>query len=186
LVDTAGWDGVHVTGPVEGVYYGAGTKAAEDFAVLNTGEVRSKVGFSAPANDFAITMPIAGDRAAYEAGDVLVVSASGSGLAERSSAAYSPAAIGVYSAAPAFAGGRSVTGSEDAGGVQVAVLGIVRCKVTAENGPIHPGDLLVTSATPGHAMRGDRQSALPGTILGKALESLETGTGVIQILVTLQ
>jgi hypothetical protein len=186
LVDTAGWDGVHVTGPVGGVYYGAGTKAAEDFAVLNTGEVRSKVGFSAPANDFAITMPVAGDRSVYEAGDVLVVSTSGSGLAARAAVAYSPAAIGVYSAAPAFVGGRSVTGNDEASGVQVAVLGIVPCKVSAENGPIRPGDLLVTSATPGHAMRGDRQSALPGTILGKALESLETGTGVIQILVTLQ
>jgi len=186
LVDTAGWDGVHVTGPVGGVYYGAGTKAAEDFAVLNTGEVRSKVGFSAPANDFAVTMPVAGDRSVYEPGDVLIVSASGSGVAERSSMAYSPAAVGVYSSAPAFAGGRSVMGEDHSGGVPVAVLGIVPCKVSAENGPIRPGDLLVTSATPSHAMRADRESALPGTILGKALESLDSGTGIIQILVTLQ
>jgi hypothetical protein len=185
LVDTAGWDGVHVTGPVGGVYYGSGAKDNEDFAVLNTGEVRSKVGFAAPANDFAITMPVAGDKADHEPGDVLVASASGSGAAERTSVAYSPAVIGVYSATPAFVGGRSVTGEAQDGGVPVAILGVVACKVSAENGPIRPGDLLVTSATPGHAMRAD-DSAPRGTILGKALESLDSGTALIQVLVTLQ
>jgi hypothetical protein len=186
LVETANWDGVHVTGPVGGVYYGSGKQGDEDFAVLNTGEVRSKVGFAAPANDFAVTLSIEGDKAGYEPGDVLVVSASGSGEAQRSSTAYSPAIVGVYSAAPAFVGGRSVTGDAQAGGVPVAILGVVPCKVSAENGPIRPGDLLVTSATPGHAMRADHESALPGTILGKALESLDSGIGVIQVLVTLQ
>ncbi|MBN1139378.1 MAG: hypothetical protein JXM73_22565 [Anaerolineae bacterium] len=186
LVSTAGWDGVHVVGPVGGVYYGSGKKGDEDFAVLNTGEVRSKVGFAAPTNDFAVTMPLVGDEAAYEPGDVLVVSASGSGAAERASAGYSPAVVGVYSAAPAFVGGRSVTGDAQAGGLPVTILGVVSCKVSAENGPIRPGDLLVTSATPGHAMRADRESALPGTILGKALEAWDSGTGLIQVLVTLQ
>jgi len=186
LVDTATWDGVHVTGPVGGNYYGSGKKGDEDFAVLNSGEVRSKVGFAAPANDFAVTMPVEGDKAGYEPGDVLVVSASGSGAAERSSAAYSPAVLGVYSAAPAFVGGRTVTGDAQAGGLPVTILGIVSCKVSAENGPIRPGDLLVTSATPGHAMRADCERVVPGTVLGKALESLDSGTGVIQVLVTLQ
>jgi len=186
LVDTANWDGVHVVGPVGGVYYGSGKKGDEDFAVLNTGEVRSKVGFAAPANDFAVTLAVEGDKAGYEPGDVLTVSASGSGAAERASAAYSPAVVGVYSTVPAFVGGRSVTGEDPAAGVPVAILGVVACKVSAENGPIRPGDLLVTSATPGHAMRADRERALPGTILGKALESLDSGTGLIQVLVTLQ
>jgi hypothetical protein len=186
LVDTANWDGVHVVGPVGGTYYGSGKRGAEDFAVLNTGEVRSKVGFAAPANDFAVTMPVQGDQAGYEPGDVLTVSASGSGDAERTSAAYSPAVVGIYSAAPAFVGGRAVTGDDSDAGVPVAILGVVACKVSAENGPIRPGDLLVTSATPGHAMRADRELALPGTILGKALESLDSGTGLIQVLVTLQ
>ena len=184
LVDTAGWDGVHVVGPVGGIYYGSGKKGDEDFAVLNTGEVRSKVGFAAPANDFAITMPVDGDKAGYEPGDVLVVGASGKGMAELASVAYSPAVVGVYSAAPAFVGGRTVTGDAQAGGVPVAILGVVSCKVSAENGPIRPGDLLVTSATPGHAMRADQP--LPGTVLGKALEAWDSGTGVILVLVTLQ
>ena len=58
------------------------------------------------------------------------------------------------------------------------------CQVSSENGAIQPGDLLVTSSTPGHAMRDERPR--PGTIVGKALGSLDAGTGVITVLVTLQ
>jgi hypothetical protein len=68
--------------------------------------------------------------------------------------------------------------------VPLAVIGIVPCKVIAENGPIRAGDLLVTSSTPGHAMRDDDPRA--GTIVGKALQSLTSGTGIITVLVTLQ
>ena len=67
--------------------------------------------------------------------------------------------------------------------VPLAVVGIVPCKVSAENGPIRPGDLLVTAGTVGHAMRDDNPKT--GSVLGKALDSLPSGTGVIRILVTL-
>ena len=78
------------------------------------------------------------------------------------------------------------------GEVPVAITGIVPTKVTAENGSIQPGDLLVTASTPGMAMK-----ALPlvisgveiypsGVILGKALEPLAGESGVINVLVTLQ
>ena len=65
--------------------------------------------------------------------------------------------------------------------VRVAATGFVECKVDAGYGAIRAGDLLTTSPTPGHAMRAI--DVLPGTILGKALEPLETGTGTIKILV---
>lgn len=48
------------------------------------------------------------------------------------------------------------------------------------------GDLLVTSSTPGHAMRGSRRKRMLGAVLGKALEPLEKGTGTIGVLVVLQ
>ena len=48
------------------------------------------------------------------------------------------------------------------------------------------GDLLVTSSTPGHAMKGTDRGRLVGAVVGKALEPLQTGSGVIQVLVTLQ
>jgi hypothetical protein len=70
--------------------------------------------------------------------------------------------------------------------IPLAVVGIVPCKVTAENGSIDVGDLLVTSSTPGHAMKGTDRSRMLGAVVGKALEPLGQGKGVIQVLVTLQ
>jgi len=70
------------------------------------------------------------------------------------------------------------------GEIPLAVVGIVPCRVSAENGAINPGDLLVTASTAGHAMRDDNPRA--GTILGKALGTLHSGTGTIDVLVTLQ
>jgi hypothetical protein len=65
-------------------------------------------------------------------------------------------------------------------------------KADAGYSPIRRGDLLTTSPTPGHAMRaepvdvGGVEIYRPGTILGKALESLENGRGLIQVFVVLQ
>jgi len=68
--------------------------------------------------------------------------------------------------------------------VPVALAGRVPVKVDAGYGSIRAGDQLTTSPTPGHAMRAD--DPLPGTIIGKALEGLESGTGVIHVLVMLR
>ena len=66
----------------------------------------------------------------------------------------------------------------------VALSGMALCKVDAGYGAIHPGDLLTTSPTEGHAMRSaDPQ---PGPILAKALEPLDAGTGSIRVLVMLR
>lgn len=66
----------------------------------------------------------------------------------------------------------------------IALAGRVPTKVDAGYGSIRVGDLLTTSPTPGHAMRADDPE--PGTVIGKALEGLETGTGSILVLVTLR
>jgi hypothetical protein len=68
----------------------------------------------------------------------------------------------------------------------MAVVGIVPAKVSTENGPINVGDLLVTSSTPGYAMKGTDRSRMLGAVVGKAMAKLDTGTGVIEVLVTLQ
>ena len=57
-------------------------------------------------------------------------------------------------------------------------------KVDASGGAIHAGDLLVSSATPGHAQRA--QSPVAGAIVGKALGEQTSGAGMIAALVTLQ
>ena len=71
----------------------------------------------------------------------------------------------------------------------IALSGRVPCKVTDEGGPIKRGDLLTSSSTPGHAMKakpirvGDQEIFRQGTIIGKALEPLESGKGLIDIFV---
>src|SRR5882724_6418507 len=65
--------------------------------------------------------------------------------------------------------------------VKVAHSGRVKVKVDASYGAVAAGDLLVTSATPGYAMRsepvkvGEVQIHRPGTLIGKALEPLADG-----------
>jgi hypothetical protein len=69
---------------------------------------------------------------------------------------------------------------------EVACVGVTRCRVDAEYGAIHPGDLLTTSRTPGHAMRVSDPAKVVGAVLGKALEPLRRGRGFLQILVSLR
>jgi hypothetical protein len=141
-------------------------------------------GTQAGGADFAEQIAVGGEEADYEPGDVLVISAKADRMVDLSTESYSTAVIGVYSTQPAVLAGAPDT-VEPLGGIPVAILGIVPCKVSAENGPVQRGDLLVSSATPGHAMRAGA-NPLPGAVLGKALQPLSNGTGIILVLVTLQ
>ena len=75
---------------------------------------------------------------------------------------------------------------------KVAHSGRVKVKVDAQYGAVSVGDLLVSSATAGYAMRsmpveiGGISMHRPGTIVGKALEPLKNGQGEILVLLTLQ
>ena len=60
------------------------------------------------------------------------------------------------------------------------------CKVDAQYAAIEVGDLLTTSPTPGHAMKAVESDKAFGAVLGKALGSLDTGQGMIPLLVTLR
>ncbi|HKU88937.1 MAG TPA: hypothetical protein VJP84_04050 [Steroidobacteraceae bacterium] len=68
----------------------------------------------------------------------------------------------------------------------VALLGKVCCKVTADAGAIEIGDLLTTSAVPGHAMKASDAARAFGAVIGKALRPLRAGSGLIPILIALQ
>jgi hypothetical protein len=68
----------------------------------------------------------------------------------------------------------------------VALIGRVQCRVDATTAPIMIGDLLTTSATPGHAMKADDDARAQGAVIGKALQCRPEGTGTIPILVALQ
>ena len=69
------------------------------------------------------------------------------------------------------------------GGADVALMGKLWTMADATELPIRPGDLLTTSATAGHARRVDDPSRAFGAVLGKALTSLEGGTGLVRVLV---
>jgi hypothetical protein len=137
--------------------------------------------------DYAEFVKVRKDRRAYEPGDVLAVSDSDDGELQLPSARYSTRVAGIYSSRPGILGGENgVNGEQPVGAVPLAIHGIVQCKVSAENGAVQPGDLLVTAGRPGYAMKGTRRDAMLGAIVGKALGKLDRGVGVIPVLVTLQ
>ncbi|PHN06769.1 hypothetical protein [Flavilitoribacter nigricans] len=68
----------------------------------------------------------------------------------------------------------------------VALVGKVYCRVDADYGAIEVGDLLTTSARPGHAMKATDPVRAFGAVMGKALRPLDKGQGMIPILVSLQ
>lgn len=63
----------------------------------------------------------------------------------------------------------------------LALVGQVFVKATTENGPIQPGDLLVSASTPGYVMRCASPQRCEGAIVGKSMDSLERGSGLIRI-----
>jgi hypothetical protein len=98
--------------------------------------------------------------------------------------------IGIVSTEPGMLlGARSE--EVDAVMFPVALAGLVPCKVVNENGAIQRGDLLTSSSVAGHAMKStpmliDGQPVYrPGTVIGKAMSSLEGASGVVNVLVTL-
>lgn len=157
------------------------------FRVDSTGRVFADGGFQPNGADFAESMAVTGDRAKYAAGDLLVIDPTASRSLALAQQPYSTLVAGIYSTKPGLLGAtRKVDEPAPESEVPLAVVGIVPCKVTAENGAIRIGDLLVTSSTAGHAMKGTDRSKMLGAVVGKALEPLKEGKGVIQVLVTLQ
>uniref|UniRef100_A0A372IJY7 Uncharacterized protein n=1 Tax=Paracidobacterium acidisoli TaxID=2303751 RepID=A0A372IJY7_9BACT len=135
--------------------------------------------------DFAESVNVTGDRHSYEPGDLLVIDPKSPGKFLRAAQPYSTLVAGVYSTRPGYVG-RRLSGAKSPDEVPLAMVGIVPVKVTAENGPIQTGDLLVASSIPGRAMKGTDRSRLTGAVVGKALGGLDSGTGTIEVLVTLQ
>lgn len=72
------------------------------------------------------------------------------------------------------------------GAQPVALTGRVYCWADASGGSIEPGDLLTTSAIAGHAMKAADPARSHGTVIGKAMTSLQSGRGLVLVLVNLQ
>jgi hypothetical protein len=182
-VQTSGQDGLRFYEGITRDYIRAGSDADLDFRVTNTGAAYADGGFNGAA-DFAEMIETDGMEASYEPGDVMAISTDRDRAVTLSTEACSTAIIGVYSTKPGFIGSTHPTSEQYDNEIPVAITGIVPCKVTTENGSIKRGDLLTSSSKPGYAMKATDPQI--GTILGKAMGTLENGTGVIEILVILQ
>lgn len=120
-------------------------------------------------------------------GTVVVLNPEHNNEVMASSRAYDTRVAGVVSPQPGITLGEGGADKET-----VATMGRVRVRVDATAGPIGIGDLLVTSGASGMAMKSMPVEMMgvemhgPGTILGKALESLSGGTGEILVLLSMQ
>jgi Peptidase_G2, IMC autoproteolytic cleavage domain len=125
-------------------------------------------------------------REALQPGTVVVVDGARTNGVVASGSAYDTRVAGVVSDSPGV-----VLGEAGEGKTKVATTGRVKVRVTAVE-PIHVGDLLVTSAVGGVAMKsiplslGGVPIHRPGTLIGKALEPLSEGEGEILVLLSLQ
>jgi hypothetical protein len=169
------------------IYLGM-TNGVHKFRVDVNGKVYADGGSVTSGADFAESVAVRGSRSKYEPGDLLAIDTVGPRRLVLARTPYSTLVAGIYSTKPGvLATPHDIddprpTTTE----VPLAVMGIVPCKATAENGPIRLGDLLVTSSRAGYAMRGTDRRKMLGAVVGKALQPLANGTGVIQVLVTLQ
>jgi hypothetical protein len=137
--------------------------------------------------DLAEAFDVEGPRSDYEPGDVLLISTTADRTVVKSNEAYSSLVAGVYATKPGvLLTEESASNSALSGKVPMGVIGVIPTKVCSEGGPIHRGDILVTSGRPGYAMRADVHRLLPGQAIGKALEEFNGATGMIKVLVNVK
>ncbi len=120
-----------------------------------------------------------------EPGTVLVIDQEGA--LRPSQQAYDKKVAGVVSGAGGCRPGIVLDRQQSQDGrATVALVGKVYCKADAQYASIEVGDLLTTSATPGHAMKAEDPFKVSGSVIGKALRPLSAGQGLIPILIALQ
>lgn len=152
--------------------------------IHSTGSISADGAITAKYADLAEW--VASDEALEPAAVVVIAPDSDDHVAP-SRGSYATSVAGVVSPNPGI-----VLGREAKEKWTIATTGRVKVRATTQNGPIRRGDLLVTSDATGTAMRSEpiringRTFHQPGTIIGKALEPLEHGTGEILVLLSLQ
>jgi hypothetical protein len=161
--------------------------------VTNIGNVLVDGAFFTGGVDIAEAFAVEGDVRDYEPGDVLVIARGAEIRVEKCAEAASPRVAGVVATKPGIVLSRRGSEEDLSTAVPLGVIGVIPTKVTAENGPIAAGDLLVTAATPGHAAKAvpvviQGVAIYPaGALIGKALEAFEgPGSGLIEVLVNVK
>lgn len=120
-----------------------------------------------------------------EPGTVMVIDSEGS--LRECDRAYDKCVAGVISGAGKYKPAIVLDKQESSKNrMPIALMGKVYCKVDASYGAIEVGDLLTTSPTLGHAMKANDPMKAFGSVIGKALRPLDSGEGLIPILIALQ
>lgn len=163
------------------------TNANEIFTVFGTGKTRVQILEVTGGADVAETFEFTNAESIYP-GMVVSIDPDRAGQMLLSTKPYDRTVAGVVSGAKGLAPGLTLRPEADASDAKhpVALAGLVYTWVDSSSGPIRPGDLLTTSDTPGHAMKVTEYTKAQGAIIGKAMGSLESGRGLILVLVSLQ
>jgi hypothetical protein len=189
LIRAAGGVGINTNNPqsdlhVNGTVTITGTNIVDGHVIVNgtnTVKVLVITGGADVAEPFQIS------EGQTPKGAVVVIDEENPGRLRMSDCAYDTKVAGIVSGANGVNPGISLRQDNlTAGGQNVALSGRVYALADASNGPIQPGDLLTTSATPGHAMKVTNLAKAQGAILGKAMTGLNNGKGMVLVLVSLQ
>ncbi len=171
-------EGRHGSGKRDGPLHLNARGGAE--VVVGNAEQRAGLEVHGPLSADAAVLPRAGVAQVFKGGAALspgdVVALEANGRAAHASGPGDRRVIGVVCAEA----GLLLGGAAGDGHVAVALAGVVPCRV---EGPVSPGDALVSGAEPGHGRASVDPAADAGAIFGKALEGLESGRGTIRVLI---
>ncbi len=172
-----------------GGWIGIGNSSPDDMLHVS-GTVRARALRLVGGADIAEPFNIGGVSAddTVLPGMVVAIDPDNPGSLRIADAAYDATVAGIVSGANGIETGMTLAqeGTIADGEHPVALSGRVWCWVDADiNGAIRPGDLLTTSIIPGHAMRADDREKAFGATIGKAMTPLESGRGMVLVLVNL-
>jgi hypothetical protein len=177
--------GLLVSSAANFAIFQSGAPAVNKARIDSTGKGFFNGGTQTSGADFAESVETARPAKDYEPGDVIVIDATGTRRFALASGPNSKLVAGVYATKPGVLARNGDVAAEGAKWTEteipMAIVGIVPTKVCDEGGAIAPGDLLVTSSTPGHAMKAPASPA-SGTVLGKALGRMDAKTGRVEVL----
>jgi hypothetical protein len=130
---------------------------------------------------------VVSETGAIHAGSVLVIDEAHPGALTLSRHPYDRRVAGVVSGALGIGPGIVLYRQRDAPNLRhVALEGRVYALADASRHPIRSGDLLTSSAIPGHLMAVTDYQRARGAVIGKAMSSLDRGQGLVLVLVSLQ
>ncbi|MBL9121369.1 MAG: collagen-like protein [Phycisphaerae bacterium] len=166
---------------------GVGTSAPTETLHVN-GTTRTNVLKITGGSDFSEAFDITEGEIKPEPGMVVSIDPKNPGKLRISTDANDHTVAGVISGAGGVNTGMTMgqPGTLAYGDHPIALSGRVYVLVDATSGPVKPGDLLTTSGTAGHAMRVSDHANAQGAVIGKAMTSLDSGKGLVLVLVNLQ